>query len=635
MEKIPEFTEDLNIISRLSDSPNTGDMLDAQELKSKFDKAGLSIQKFMNQILIPAINNFKPEGNSGVEIEILIFGVSDSFRIYDAILSGRPVYCLYENQYYLPLISWNEETETAVFSNSFVQCQSVAGEWSGNPVTEESIEPEVFVGTARTTVTEFYEAFSSGKPCFLMKAIAGSGITMWVAYSCTSSVAYFYRITPDGSVQYGSLDSSGTFNYETAGSSASVESNVFIGDADTTVAEFAESFQNGKSCFLMITHGGGCPEMWTMSTTTSTETYFYRITSGIVEYGTLNSDGTFESTSADLKTLPFVGDSNTTVAEFYEAYSAGRACFMIRPRAGGTMMFTLRTAGLNAAYFGAVDGAYLYNGTLKADGTWEATYVSISKAVDDALAQAKASGEFKGDKGDPGEKGETGAKGDKGEKGETGAQGPQGPQGPSGSDASVTRDSIEKALGYIPANEKNLVAAAMTKTEFDSLTKENLMKLYDNGTRMIVVEDGYTNLIPASIGESGAIYYGCGYLDGYRLTSSNGISAVDSACVSGFMPYTHGSTIRVVGSTNDVSVAGQYVAVYDSSFGIIKVDYQSTLVNNGAATWTARDDGFYELTIDTSKISAWSAATYFRVSCAACMGSNLIVTVNEEVGLGV
>lgn len=176
---------------------------------------------------------------------------------------------------------------------------------------------------------------------------------------------------------------------------------------------------------------------------------------------------------------------------------------------------------------------------------------------------------------------------------------------------------------------------SMTKTEFDSLTKENLLELYDNGTRMIVVEDGYTNLIPDAIGESGAIYYGCGYLDGYRLTSSNGISAVDSACVSGFMPYTHGSTIRVVGSTNDVSVAGQYVAVYDSSFGIIKVDYQSTLVNNGAATWTDRADGFYELTIDTSKIPTWSAATYFRVSCAACMGSNLIVTVNEEIGLGV
>lgn len=404
MEKIPEFTEDLNIISRLSDSPNTGDMLDAQELKAKFDKAGLSIQKFMNQILIPAINNFKPEGNSGVEIEILIFGVSDAFRIYDAIMSGRPVYCLYENQYYLPLISWNEETETAVFSNSFVQCQSVAGEWSGNPVTEESIEPEVFVGTARTTVTEFYEAFSSGKPCFLMKPFSGYGLTMWIMYSCTSSVAYFYRITPDGSVQYGSLDSSGTFNYETAGSSASVESNVFIGDADTTVAEYYAAFTSGKACFMIRPYGGTGNTMWTAYTCNQSSAQFYRITgSGAIQYGMLNSDGTFNTDGVDLKKeLPFVGDSNTTVAEFHEAYSAGRACFMIRPRAGGTMMWTLTQAALNAAFFGAVDRGFIMEGTLQADGTWEASVVSIPEAVNDALAQAKASGEFKGDKGDSG-----------------------------------------------------------------------------------------------------------------------------------------------------------------------------------------------------------------------------------------
>ena len=591
MEKIPEFTEDLNIISRLSDSPNTGDMLDAQELKSKFDKAGLSIQNFINKTIIPAINNFKPEGNSGAEIEILIFGVSDAFRIYDAIMSGRPVYCLYENQYYLPLISWDEETETAVFSNSFIQCQSVAGEWSGNPVTEDSIEPEVFVGTARTTVTEFYEAFSSGKPCFLMKAIAGSGITMWVAYSCGASIAYFYRIAPDGSVEYGSLDNSGMFTYEIAGTSGSSDSNVFIGNADTTVAEYYAAFAGGKACFMIRPYGGTGNTMWTAYTCKQDNAQFYRITgSGAIEYGLLNSDGTFSRTTLVIKTTI---DEKSTDSQMPTA---------------------------KAVYAAVKD---------KLDAT------ALPAAVNDALTQAKESGEFNGPQGPQGEKGETGAQGPQGEKGETGAQGPQGTQGPAGSDASVTRDSIEKALGYIPANEKNLVAVSMTKTEFDGLTKEKFLELYNNGARMIVVEDGYTNLIPVAASESGSIYYGCGYLDGYRLTSSNGIAAVESACVSGFMPYTHGSTIRVVGSTNDVSVAGQYVAVYDSSFGIIKVDYQSTLVNNGAATWTARDDGFYELTIDTSKISAWSAATYFRVSCAACMGSNLIVTVNEEIGRGV
>lgn len=74
----------------------------------------------------------------------------------------------------------------------------------------------------------------------------------------------------------------------------------------------------------------------------------------------------------------------------------------------------------------------------------------LDTAINTALAQAKASGEFngaqgpkgdKGDKGDTGEqgaqgiqgeKGDTGATGPKGEKGDTGATGPAGPQGEQG-----------------------------------------------------------------------------------------------------------------------------------------------------------------------------------------------------------
>lgn len=60
---------------------------------------------------------------------------------------------------------------------------------------------------------------------------------------------------------------------------------------------------------------------------------------------------------------------------------------------------------------------------------------------------------IQGPKGDPGPMGEPGIKGDKGdpgEKGETGATGPQGEQGPKGdpgSDASVTAENIQSALG--------------------------------------------------------------------------------------------------------------------------------------------------------------------------------------------
>ena len=75
---------------------------------------------------------------------------------------------------------------------------------------------------------------------------------------------------------------------------------------------------------------------------------------------------------------------------------------------------------------------------------------TLASAINTALGQAKASGEFdgepgpqgpqgiqgepgeKGDKGDPGEQGPQGIQGPKGEQGDTGEQGPQGMQGPKG-----------------------------------------------------------------------------------------------------------------------------------------------------------------------------------------------------------
>lgn len=52
---IPKMTDNLNIIQALSDLPNSEDELTAQELKAKFDEAGLTIQNYINKILIQAI----------------------------------------------------------------------------------------------------------------------------------------------------------------------------------------------------------------------------------------------------------------------------------------------------------------------------------------------------------------------------------------------------------------------------------------------------------------------------------------------------------------------------------------------------------------------------------------------------
>lgn len=52
---IPKMTDDLAVIQKLSDLPNTEDGLTADELKAKFDEAALAIQAYLNKRMIPAI----------------------------------------------------------------------------------------------------------------------------------------------------------------------------------------------------------------------------------------------------------------------------------------------------------------------------------------------------------------------------------------------------------------------------------------------------------------------------------------------------------------------------------------------------------------------------------------------------
>ena len=75
-----------------------------------------------------------------------------------------------------------------------------------------------------------------------------------------------------------------------------------------------------------------------------------------------------------------------------------------------------------------------------------------------------------GKNGEQGPKGDTGATGPQGPKGDTGATGPQGPkgdtgatgpQGAPGSDASVTAENIQSALGYTPVKDVQIAGSSV------------------------------------------------------------------------------------------------------------------------------------------------------------------------------
>ena len=54
---IPKFLEDLNIIARLGNKPGTDDGLSDEGFKAKFDEGILKIQTYINDVLIPGIEN--------------------------------------------------------------------------------------------------------------------------------------------------------------------------------------------------------------------------------------------------------------------------------------------------------------------------------------------------------------------------------------------------------------------------------------------------------------------------------------------------------------------------------------------------------------------------------------------------
>lgn len=53
---IPKFEADLNIISKLVDEPNDEGGMSAQALKEEFDRAGLLVKEYINDILVPQAN---------------------------------------------------------------------------------------------------------------------------------------------------------------------------------------------------------------------------------------------------------------------------------------------------------------------------------------------------------------------------------------------------------------------------------------------------------------------------------------------------------------------------------------------------------------------------------------------------
>ena len=143
--------------------------------------------------------------------------------------------------------------------------------------------------------------------------------------------------------------------------------------------------------------------------------------------------------------------------------------------------------------------SYMQSNPITPEGIGALSANTLPDVIQDALAQAKSSGMFDGEKGETGaqgpqgEKGETGEQGPQGEKGETGEQGPQGEKGETGEQGPQGEKGEPGAQGpqgekgetgeqgpayTLNDTDKNTIAAAVKA----SLTTENWVFTLEDGS---------------------------------------------------------------------------------------------------------------------------------------------------------
>ncbi len=62
MARIERMEADLSIVGKLSDYPGTQDGLTTQQFREKFDEGPKAIQEYINDVVVPAVNDLVPPG---------------------------------------------------------------------------------------------------------------------------------------------------------------------------------------------------------------------------------------------------------------------------------------------------------------------------------------------------------------------------------------------------------------------------------------------------------------------------------------------------------------------------------------------------------------------------------------------
>lgn len=125
---IPKFLQDLAIISKLGDNPGSDNNLTTSGLRAKFDEAGLAIQNYINNTLIPALSGLaNPEEGLNMKANI-VMGGNKVTGLGTPTAEGDAVPLGYANQNFAPAV------ESAYYPGCYYRTVDGVVEWLNPPM---------------------------------------------------------------------------------------------------------------------------------------------------------------------------------------------------------------------------------------------------------------------------------------------------------------------------------------------------------------------------------------------------------------------------------------------------------------------------------------------------------------------
>lgn len=214
--KLTTLDEDLKIHQKLEDEPNDVGGLSAQKLKEKFDQAGLTIQKYLNEVHLPedeqAAADALAQAKRYTDLKVVAVGASDmAAAVYDTKKKRKDVY------EYADQRMAEAKADTSKLGHVFVgrSCLSIVngtrsidtfqksfdpkGIWSA----EEAVftAPEGAVGMILTATVKWSRPYLA--MCYVEAAVNGEVTSSWAGGMENTSGPFFQTVILPVTVQGG------------------------------------------------------------------------------------------------------------------------------------------------------------------------------------------------------------------------------------------------------------------------------------------------------------------------------------------------------------------------------------------------------------------------------------------------